>query len=132
MLISLLLQNFYHVYCWQCFDMKYRKSTLPCFAMVSIRKSILTLSTLGTRIELYSGVPLLGYTYSSTRVFQCIHVPNKKEIKLMFQKYQASSLPLLSIQFTHLSVLLMYSNPSLCLQTKTYRIIESQNPSSCI
>lgn len=82
--ISLLIQNFCHLFSWYCFDMKCRKSTLPCFAMVSIRKSILTLSTLGTRIELYSGVPLLGYTYSSTCVFQCIHVPIKKGMKSMF------------------------------------------------
>lgn len=30
--------------------------TLPCFAIVWVRKSVLTLSTLGTKIELYSGV----------------------------------------------------------------------------
>lgn len=30
--------------------------TLPCLAMVRIRKSVLTLSTLGTKMELYSGV----------------------------------------------------------------------------
>ena len=36
------------------------RTHLPCFEMVSIRKSVLTLSTLGTRILVYSGTESLG------------------------------------------------------------------------
>ena len=49
--------------------------TFPCLAIVFVRKSVQTLSTLGTRIEEYSGLLSEGYMYSSTRFRICTHSP---------------------------------------------------------
>ena len=37
------------------------KTALPCLEIESIRKSVLTLSTLGTKMEVYSGTESVGY-----------------------------------------------------------------------
>lgn len=62
--------------------------TLPCLAIVWIRNSVRTLSTLGTKMELYSGVISDGYTYSSTRVCQWTHWPRIKGIYIHYHTQQ--------------------------------------------
>ena len=43
-----------------------RRTHLPCLEMVSMRKSVRILSTLGTRIPVYSGTSVSGYSYVGT------------------------------------------------------------------
>lgn len=56
--------------------------------MVLIRKSVLTLSTLGTRMEPYSGVTSDGYTYSSVHVLQCLHSPETSKEHARLHAYE--------------------------------------------
>jgi len=53
------------------------RTALLCFAIVSMRKSVLTLSTFGTRILRYSGIESLGYAYSGT----CTKWVHRNEMK---------------------------------------------------
>lgn len=53
------------------------KSTdFSCFAIISTKNNVLVLSTLGTRIVLYSKTRSSGYSNSDTILFQCIHFPS--------------------------------------------------------
>ena len=58
------------------------RTALPCFAIVSMRKSVRTLSTFGTRILKYSGIESFGYTYSGT----CIQLVHNTEVKSGMQQ----------------------------------------------
>ena len=42
------------------------RTDLLCLAMAFIRNSVLVLSTLGTRIPVYSGIESTGYSYVGT------------------------------------------------------------------
>ena len=89
LLISLNLTLLYHYYVWirkvwekkSKIDLFYKISknystqTLACFAMISIRYCVLTLSTLGTKMLAYSGTWSVGYLYSTILSDQCSQVP---------------------------------------------------------